>query len=739
MAANTSILVSACSFGDPNVPSTALLSPKQTPTPLVLASPDFATPETNSGSFESSSGCWTPRFAEEYSVFNATPGNLSAAQGPFVDFSICTPFQQATCGHKRQLSAGSIATEIASHVHHLSPNPNLPLPPVDPSRRLPSSPGPLAPGFGHDVTRDTARGSQEPSAKRVRLGGPVPKPTQTQTQKQTQTQTRTQTQTATPPPSRRKGERRLAPKAPTDTMHNDQSYRPEFLAGTPQQPNHAASFVTSPTDMFGFPLSVPATAAIFADSQVFWEPDPSMSSMDLDFAASEAMFQSLNQHAVTAMGSLDWPRSNDMFQQESGVAPPSNQATKPPPKRERVLAPKPPAQSQENNNPDLRMLGSSYTTSAGAPFGMSSLNGGVDPGLLFSRPPSSRMESATLHPLGPAESMPPLLQPSPLQSPARLPRDFRRSASTKETMPSRRLDVAASSSVKSASRPGLSRSFSENRGRKKLSRASALPPLAPAAQPGAQPNGRPVPQGSRSSGRSSPSKRHHRMSSLSSIPEDHGPKTRTSVKFTIDSRGRARAETTTVLVDDSEETTPRAIRYSTDVGYGERNAGSSGDDESSSDDEPIVIPSRNTSFALPDPLRPTSSHLFPPGQRTRAASTSSLGIYNNGAAQGALDDEDDAGSEAETLMNEPRSKYGDAASELRKVVEDRQKRPAVKPNPRVVTNKSRPPSASSSVSRLSVGEASLPTPASSQQDHMVRCICKQTESPPGSNDFMVEW
>lgn len=727
MAANTFLRLPACSFGDPNVLSTALLSPKRTPTPLVLASPDFETPETSSGSFESSSGGWTPRFAEEYSVFNATPGNLSAAQGPFVDFSLCTPFQQATCGHKRQLSAGSIATEIASHVHHLSPNPNLPLPPVDPSRRLPSSPGPLAPGFGHDLTLSQEK---EPSAKRVRLGGPVPEPTQTQT--------RTQTQTATPPPSRRKGERRLAPKAPTDTMHNDQSYRPEFHAGTPQQPNHAARFVTSPTDMFGFPLSVPASAAIFADSQGFWDPDPSMGGMDLDFATSEAMFQSLNQHAVAAMGSFDWPRSNDMFQQESGVAPPSNQAAKPPPKRERVLAPKPPAQSQENDHPDVGMLGPSYTTSAGAPFGMASHHGGVDPGLLFSRPPSSHMESATLDPLGPGASMPPLLQPAPLQSPARLPRDLRRSASTKETMPSRRLDVAASSSVRSASRPGLSRSFSENRGRKKLNRASALPPLAPAAQPGAPPNGRPVSQGSRSNGRSSPSKRHHRMSSLTSIPEDHGPKTRTSVKFTIDSRGRARAETTTVLVDNSEETTPRAIRYSKDVGYGERNAGSSGDDESSSDDEPIVLPSRNTSFALPDPLRPTSSHLFPPSQRARAASTSSLGIYNNGAAQGALDDEDGAGSEAETVMNEPRSRYGDAASELRKVVEDRQKRPAVKPNPRVVTNKTRPPSSSSSISRLSVGEASLPTPASSQ-DHMVRCICKQTESPPGSNDFMVEW
>lgn len=722
----------ACSVGDPHAQSTALLSPKQTPTPLVLASPDFETPETNSGSFESASG-WTFRFAEEFSVFNATPGNLSASQGPFVDFSICTPFQQATSGHKRQLSAGTVATEIVFHVHHhLTPNPSLPLPPVDPSRRLPSSPGPLAPGFGHDITGDTARGGQEPSAKRVRLGGSLPEPTQTQT--------RTQTQAATPPPSQRKGERRLAPKVPTDTMHHDQNYRPEFHAGTPpqqQQHNHTTSLVTSPTDMFGFPLSVPASAAIFADSQVFWDPDPSMGSMDFDFAASGAMFQSPNHHAAVAMESLDWPRSNDMFQQESGVAPPSNQATKPPHRRERVLAPKPPTQSQANDSQDSGMLGPAYTTSAGAPFGMSSQRGGVDPGMLFSRPPSSRMEPATLDSLGPAASAPPLPQPAPLQSPARLPRALRRSASTKETVPSRRLDVAAGPSAKSTSRPVLSRSFSENRGRKKLSRASALPPLAPAAQPGAPQNGRAVSQVSRSSGRLSPSKRHHRLCSLTSIPEDHGPKTRTSVKFTIDSRGRARAETTTVLVDNSEETTPRAIRYSKDVGYGEGNAGLS-DDESSSDDEPIVIPSRNTSFALPDPLQPTSSHLFPPSQRVREVSTSSLGIYNNEAAQGALGDEDEVGSEAETVMNEPRRKYGDAASELRKVVEDRQKRPAVKPNPLVVTNKARPQSASSSVSRLSVGETSLPTPASSQ-DHIVRCICKQTESPPDSSDFMVEW
>ncbi len=127
------------SFGDPNAqPPT----PRETPKSDIFPSPVFETPKPAAEPFDGASG-WTPRFAEEYSVFNATPGNLRGSQGPFVDFAPFTPYQPSA-GDKRPLSAEGIAAEIAAHVNHFSPNPNLPLPPVDPARRLQSSPGPLA-------------------------------------------------------------------------------------------------------------------------------------------------------------------------------------------------------------------------------------------------------------------------------------------------------------------------------------------------------------------------------------------------------------------------------------------------------------------------------------------------------------------------------------------------------------------------------------------------------------------
>ncbi|KAK8088699.1 PHD-finger domain-containing protein [Apiospora hydei] len=107
-------------------------------------SPVFETPKTSQPSFEvSSSSNWTPLFAQDYPVFNATPGSLrGGAQAPFIDFSVTTPPYHQVAGHKRPLSADDLAVEIASHVNHFSPNPSLSLPPVDPARRLQSSPGP---------------------------------------------------------------------------------------------------------------------------------------------------------------------------------------------------------------------------------------------------------------------------------------------------------------------------------------------------------------------------------------------------------------------------------------------------------------------------------------------------------------------------------------------------------------------------------------------------------------------
>ncbi|KAH8203453.1 hypothetical protein TruAng_002437 [Truncatella angustata] len=680
-----------------------------TPTSVVFPSPVFETPR-NSSFPGFSAG--TPRFADEYSVFNTTPGNLAASQGPFADISVPSPCQSST-GHKRSLFAGDIAAQIATHVNHFSPSPNLPLPPVDPSRRLPSSPGPLAAAFSQEE-RTPSFGSQDRSIKKVR-----------QSLEEAEAQ-----QTLTPPPTSHKGGRKLAPKLQMNTMQNE-DYPPGFVLSTPQQAG-MPNFVTTPTDMFGYPLSAPATAPVFLDTHNFWDNDTSMNGMEYDFsAASAAMFQAQGHRP---MSSLDWGRTNEMFQ-ETGLMPQlpiQTQESNMSMRRDRPLAPKPTPSAPpvlESNHQDTSMFGTSYVAPLDNTFGIMNQGGGVDPGLLFSRPPSSKAEPVTFTQ---ATQPPSVVQPGPVliaPKPSR-PSEIRRGSSVKETGAGKRLDrTAASSPIKSIGRPGLSRSFSDNKGRRAVPRA--LPALAPAARPVVQQTSskRPVSQGSRN-GRTSPLKNHHRLPSLGSIPEAVTPKMKTSVKFTIDSHGRARAETTTVTLSDDEDPTPRPIRGRKEARPASRGWSSSADDESSEDDDEIVIPSRNHSFALPDPNKPTSSISLQSLRRSFSEQTSSsLGIYDNEPPLSG----GDADSEAETEVQAPQGSRGDATSELRKVVQDRQKR-ALSSSGRHLP---RPRSSASTISPSSVSEASIPTPSS--RGGSIRCVCRRIEGPRHGDGFMIQW
>ncbi|KAI1143776.1 hypothetical protein F5Y05DRAFT_401090 [Hypoxylon sp. FL0543] len=690
------------SFGDPNAqPPT----PKQTPTSAGFPSSVFETPKNNRASFEESSA-QTPKFAEEYSVFNSTPGNLKApSHGQFVDFSFSTPFRPSN--HKRPLSTDSIAAEIATHVTHFSPNPNLPLPPVDPSRRLSSSPGALVTGQSPAEAGFRSGLEQVSSKKAYRDIAQGDK-----------------TQTATPPPSTHKGKRRLAPKLQTDIMQND-GFEQEFVAGTPHQ-QHMPNYMSTPSDLFGYPMSAPAAASSFGDSRMFWDTD--MGGMDLDFStAGGSVFQT---PVHRPMNSLDWGRSNETFQEAGSI--PQSQENNQPAKKERAIAPKPPASSMDANSTDVSMFGSSFAASADDSFAMMNQHAGVDPGLLFTRPPSSSMESAPFNPMSEPPLMQSFSQPEPIALAGKAPKrsTIRRSASTKEAEIGKKVNRAsASSPIKPSDRPGLSRSFSEKISRKPVSKTSTILNLAPATRPTMQNIGRSASQGSRPNGRISPLKSHqHRLSSLTSIPETPTPRTQTSVKFTIDSRGRARAETTTIVLDDDDDNdmTPTVVRRRQERRGKGKSWSSSEDEDSSTDDEPIIIPSRNTSFALPEPRR-LSSHSFHSSQRSVSEqSTSSLGIFYN-------EPDNDAESEAETVMNVTgSSNRGDAASELRKVLESRQKR---------ASNANQ-----SFASRSAYSSSSTATPVSSRTHdfrtpstdgaRQVRCVCDSNHVH--GNHYMVQ-
>ncbi|KAI0425266.1 hypothetical protein F5Y09DRAFT_322200 [Xylaria sp. FL1042] len=686
------------SFGDPNtVPPT----PQETPTSAEFPPAVFETPKTNQGSFDDLSG-WTPRFAEEYSVFNTTPGNLRGTAGPFPELPVSTPYQQPSPSHKRLLSAESIAVEIASHVNHYSPNSALPLPPVDPSRRLPSSPTAAGP-FPSPVEPDYPNNSQQRLGKKVRRG----------------TLVNAIPQTVTPPPSARKSERRLAPKPQTTSMQHEE-FESEFVAAMPQQQHMLGGFVGAPIDMFGMPLSAPAAAPVFDDTQNFW--DPGMSGMDIDFSIPVA--DSFHETNHRPMDSLDWGKANEMFQ-ETGVMPLKNSEILPQ-KRERLLAPKPTAMPNvDTSMTEAPVFAHAFQAPTNDSFAPLNAVGGVDPGLLLTRPPSSHMELAAFDPMAQPilmDSLPsPQLPPPPAKEPKR--GQVRRSASTREIGKAKKDERAPiSPPILSSSRPGLLRSASETRGRKPASRAGALNSLASTGRNGLPPSSaRSASQGSRTSGRTSPLKIHQRLSSLSSIPEHSGPRTRTSVRFTIDSRGRARAETTVIV--DEEQQTPTSRRRRKE---NRRKEWESSEDESSStDDEPIVIPSRNSSFTLPESRAPSYIRPSHTSQRSFSdQSTSSLGIYyaEPNSSPG------DPDSEAETVMNVAvnNSNRGDAMSELRKVRENRQKRvPALN-------------ASNQHMSGTSFSANSTIPNGSTDRGNQIRCVCNTTLSQINGDGYMVQ-
>jgi hypothetical protein len=477
-------------------------------------------------------------------------------------------------------------------------------------------------------------------------------------------------------------------------MNDEQAYgQPDFSNMGQQQ--DMAVFIGSGTDMFGYPMSAPVTGPVS-----FW--DPASMGMDMDFAVNDTnMFQSAGPSHHRQMGSFDWSNEPQLFQEPSAPpAPPTAQDKPQQARRERALAPKPVVSEQL---PQSTMAHADNFGGMQNPFGITHMADGVNPGLLLSRPQTSAMDlsftgtdSSTLDN---GEGLT-----------TRGSNTGRRNGNTKDARGGKLPDRAiASSPIKPSFRPGLSRSFSENRGKKAMGRGS-LTSLTPSRS---EQNLAGAP---RQSGRVSPFKHQKRLSALASIPESspNQARQRASVRFTIDSRGRARAEST--MMTDSRGP---GISHSQSarVGLG-RGSQDSEDDSSETDDEPIIIPSRNASFnasfALPDPLKPVGSIFHSSRRSLSDKSTSTIEGIPNG-----LHEEE---SEAETVMGEQKEGGGDAASELRKVMESRQRR-------------------SLQNGRLHPGNSQSPTPQMSawpMEGRGVRCVCNRNRTDE-SEGYMMQW
>lgn len=399
-------------------------------------------------------------------MFNATPGRLTTNQHHFVEAS--TPQLANTSPlDRRPSNAEHIASELASHVHHLSPNPSFPLPPVEPSDQLPSSPGTYSSIGGR--FDDSAKKKVTPRKPKKRLEEAF------------------SGQTATPPQSASKGSRKLAPKVIPETMQNDSQNSQYGIDESPTQHHNLLQFPTSTADLFGYPMSAPATAPVFTNTKPFWDPDTSMTGLSLDFSADTADMSNAGSHRVS--NSFDWGRNNQMFQDTVNM-PPSQPApqtqqtpTQPAAKRQRPLAPKvsvPPTPEVPTTQASFDFFNTTPTWDE--PFSATSV-GGVDPGLLFSRNLATTMpsefEDVVLPATRPATSH---LVREPYQHQMREAKEqqeaLRRARSSRESSSSRRFERGTvSSPIKGSARPGLQRSVSESRGKRTGKILVPTPPI----------------------------------------------------------------------------------------------------------------------------------------------------------------------------------------------------------------------------------------------------------------------
>jgi hypothetical protein len=352
----------------------------------------------------------------------------------------------------------------------------------------------------------------------------------------------------------------------------------------------------------------------------------------------------------------------------------------------------------------------------------------VDPGLLFSRTNSfsmpSGLEKSSLPPARPVTSHVELKPyQHQLRESQRDQEELRRSRGSRENSKGRRVERGTvSSPIKSSSRPGLQRSISDSRSKRTQGKSDVTGPCLATQLTLLQ--DRIISR----AGRVSPVK-HQRPISLTSIPEFPAPRTRTEVKFTIDANGRARTET---FVVEEEPKTTRGGPITNEEWE-------SSQYESSSDDEPILLPSRNSSFALPAQIKGPKLARFETGNRGVDIRRHSASGYSQSESSSQRSyRRDSIGSEAETVVEEDDGS-GDATLELRKIMEERKKSQMKTRHPghhRYISDSTRGNSQynSTNISPTTVTDPDGATPSSSRSG-TTRCVCNN----PDSEGHMIQW
>ncbi len=112
-------------------------------------------------------------------------------------------------------------------------------------------------------------------------------------------------------------------------------------------------------------------------------------------------------------------------------------------------------------------------------------------------------------------------------------------------------------------------------------------------------------------------------------------------------------------------------------------------------------------------------------------------------------EQNEVGSEAETVLNEGPRGSGDAASELEKLRQSRRKQGTTKLSIGSGHRLRFEPSSGgvggasfhggNSISPTTLTDGSLPTPSTDSKGHGIRCVCNRIEAPREGDGFMLLW
>lgn len=180
-------------------------------------------------------------------------------------------------------------SEIATHVHHLSPIANLPLPPVKPSRQLSSSPIPPAlekqPVLAENATtpREIESSKEEGSSMRSASSMQTPPPTSSSASKRKAQQAQVAKLVKESAANGGRKTTRIFPK-PSNAVVS--------MSPVETSPQQFSTLQFSPEVFGSFPMAGPATAPVYPQQKLFWDLNQESNAMNIDFGTTDTFADS---------------------------------------------------------------------------------------------------------------------------------------------------------------------------------------------------------------------------------------------------------------------------------------------------------------------------------------------------------------------------------------------------------------------------------------------------------------